>query len=170
MNKSGKWRRIARHLLTDDRAVRRAFPPAVLKAIELETTRQEARHMGELRFAAEAVLPIAALLENTTPRQRAIEQFGRLRVWDTEHNCGVLIYVLLADRAVEVIADRGINARTRASEWEDICTNMQREFASGRFEAGAIAGIRAIGDLLGAHFPAAGRENPNDLPDRPILL
>ncbi|MSQ70260.1 MAG: hypothetical protein EXR27_03075 [Betaproteobacteria bacterium] len=119
---------------------------------------------------AKAALPLVALLENVTPRQRAIEQFGRLRIWDTEHNCGVLIYVLLADRTVEIIADRGINARKDANEWEDICTNMQREFASGRFEAGAIAGIRAISDLLGAHFPVAGRDNPNDLPDRPILL
>ncbi len=170
MSGTGVWRRILRHLLTDERALRQAFPGAALAAIEQETARQENRHMGELRFAAEAALPVAALLERMSPRERAIEQFGRLRIWDTEHNCGVLIYVLLADHDVEIVADRGIDARVGAQQWDAICRQMQREFAAGRFEAGAIAGLRAISDLLATHFPAAGRDNPNDLSDKPILL
>jgi uncharacterized membrane protein len=159
-----------RHLLTDERSLMRAFPAPVLKAIEQETVRQENRHIGELRFAAEAALPAGAVLANMSPRERAIEQFGRLRIWDTEDNCGVLIYVLLADRDVEIVADRGINAKVGAQQWEAICSEMQREFAAGHFEAGAVAGLRAISDLLAAHFPAMGRDNPNDLSDKPILL
>ena len=163
------WRRILRHLYTDHAAVRRAFPPSALRAIERTIGEQEVRHAGELRFAVEASLPVGALLAGVSARARALEQFGRLRVWDTEHNSGVLIYLLLADRQVEIVADRGIHRRVGATAWEVICGRMQSDFASRHFEQGVIDGVRAISDLLATHFPALV-ENPNELPDRPLVL
>jgi len=163
-------KRLLRHLMTDHWSVRRAFPPRTLRAIESAIAAQEKRHLGELRFAVEASLPVLDLFAGVTASQRAVEQFSRLRVWDTEDNCGVLIYLLLADRRVEIVADRGIHSRVGAAAWEAICGAMQREFAQERFEQGVITGIHAISDLLGAHFPARGAENPNELPDRPVVL
>lgn len=158
-----------RHLLLDDFATRRAFPRAVLGAIERAIATQETHHRGELRFVVEGGLPLTAYLRGRQPRDRAIEHFTRLRVWDTEDNAGVLIYLLLADRRVEIVADRGVHARVGAAAWEAICGHMQRAFGEGRFEAGAILGIEAISDLLALHFPPQA-ENPNELPDRPVVL
>ncbi len=163
-------KRLLRHLVTDHWSVRRAFPKRTMRAIESAIAAQEERHLGELRFAVEASLPLLDLLSGVTARQRAVEHFSRLRVWDTEHNCGVLIYLLLADRRVEIVADRGIHARVGAAAWESICGAMQRDFAQARFGQGVIAGVEAIGGLLAAHFPASGAENPNELPDRPVVL
>lgn len=165
-----RLKRFVSHLFTDHWAVRRAFPRSALAAIEKAIGEQERRHGGELRFAVEASLPLGALLDGAEPRARAIEWFGRLRVWDTEHNSGVLIYVLLADRRVEIVADRGIHGKVGDAAWKSICGEMQREFAQGRFEDGAVRGIRTIGDLLAAHFPAGTGRNANELPDRPIVL
>jgi uncharacterized membrane protein len=164
------WKRIFRHLFTDHIAVKRAFPRQAMQAIEKTITEEERRHAGQLRFAVEASLPLGELLRGVHARQRALEVFGRLHVWDTEHNCGVLIYVLLADRHVEIVADRGIHARVGSAAWEAICGEMQQEFARGQFERGAVLGIRAISDLLADHFPAAEGEQPNELPDRPVVL
>jgi len=125
--------------------------------------------MGELRFAVEASLSLDALISGVPARERALEHFGRLRVWDTEHNSGVLIYLLLADRRVEIVADRGIHARVGAAAWEGICERMQRAFAQREFEQGVIAGIRAISDLLAAHFPPSAG-NRNEQPDRPVVI
>ena len=158
-----------RHLWLDDLAVRRDFPRPVLSAIERAIATQEKRHRGELRFVVEGGLPLAPLLSGRTARERAIDVFSRLRVWDTEDNAGVLIYLLLADRRVEIVADRGIHARVGSAAWDAICGEMQSAFAAGRFEAGAILGIEAISDLLAAHFPP-GEENPNELPDTPLVL
>jgi len=163
-------RRLVRHLITDHWSVRRAFPPRTMRAIEYAIAAQEKRHLGELRFAVEASLPVLDLLAGVTASQRAIEQFSRLRVWDTEDNCGVLIYLLLADRRVEIVADRGIHSRVGAAAWEAICGAMQREFAQDRFEQGVVTGVQAISDLLGAHFPARETGNPNELPDKPVVL
>lgn len=158
-----------RHLLLDDFAVRRDFPRAVLGAIERAIATQEKRHRGELRFAVEGGLPLLPLLARITARERAVELFTRMRVWDTEDNAGVLIYLLLADRRVEIVADRGIHAKVGGAAWEAICGNMQREFHAGRFEAGVVLGIEAISDLLAAHFPPHG-ENPNELADAPVVI
>lgn len=158
-----------RHLWLDDLAVRRDFPRPVLSAIERAIATQENRHRGELRFVVEGGLPLAPLLSGRTARERAIDVFSRLRVWDTEDNAGVLVYLLLADRRVEIVADRGIHARVGSAAWDAICGEMQSAFAAGRFEAGAILGIEAISDLLAAHFPP-GEENPNELPDTPLVL
>lgn len=158
-----------RHLLLDDWQARRAFPRAVLASIAGAVAENEKRHRGELRFVVEGGLPLGALLAGQSSRQRAVELFGRLGVWDTEDNAGVLVYLLLADRRVEIVADRGIHARVGATAWETICGQMQRAFAERRFEQGALLGLTAIGDLLAVHFPPLD-ENPNELPDAPVVL
>ncbi|MCC6474164.1 MAG: TPM domain-containing protein [Burkholderiales bacterium] len=164
-----KLGRALRHLLAECFALRRAFPPGTLSAIERAIAASESRHRGELRFAVEAGLPWLALARGGTARERAAELFARLRVWDTEENSGVLVYLLLGDRAVEILADRGIHARVGEGPWRDICERMRAAFALGEFERGALAGIEAIGELLARHFPP-GRENPDELPDRPVVV
>lgn len=159
-----------RHLLLDHLMLHRAFPRATLAAIGRAVAEQERRHRGELRVAIEGGLPLQALLARRTARERALELFTRLRVWDTEDNAGVLIYVLLADRRVEVVGDRGIHARVGASAWEEICGAMQRDFAAGRFEPGMLSGLAAVSDLLQKHFPARPGSNPNELPDAPVTI
>jgi uncharacterized membrane protein len=159
-----------RHLFLDQLALRRAFPRASLDAVGRAVAEQEQRHRGELRVAIEGGLPIQSLFAGSTARERALEHFARLRVWDTEDNAGVLIYLLLADRRVEIVADRGIHARVGDTAWETICGAMQQEFAAGRFEAGVLTGLAAVSDLLAQHFPADGGENPNELPDSPVVV
>ena len=161
--------RWVKHLLLDDLAVRRAFPRRVLTAIGDAIGEQEKRHRGELRFVVEGGLPLGPLYSGRTAHERAIEVFSRLRIWDTEDNAGVLIYLLLADRRVEIVADRGIHAKVGSAAWDVICGEMQSAFAKGRFEEGAALGIGAISDLLAMHFPP-GDENPNELPDTPVVF
>lgn len=139
-----------------------------MRAIEKTIAEQERRHAGQLRFAVEASLPLGDLARGVDAHARAIDWFGRLRIWDTEHNSGVLIYLLLADRRVEIVADRGIHGKAGNAAWEAICGEMQREFARGQFERGAVIGVRAIGDLLAGHFPATGGRN--ELPNKPVVL
>jgi hypothetical protein len=161
-----------RHLFLDDLALRRAFPRTTLDAIARTIGEQEQRHRGELRFVVEGGLPLQALWGGHSANSRALELFARMRVWDTEENTGVLVYLLLADRRVEIVADRGIHARVGTTAWETICGEMQREFGAGRFEAGALSGLAAISDLLAQHFPAGAdpSANPNELPDDPLVL
>lgn len=160
--------RILRHLVTPARATRRAFPAATLDAIESAIAASEARHAGELRFVVEAGLDLPDLLVGVSARARAEELFSRLRVWDTEGNSGVLIYVLLADRRVEIVADRGIATRLPQAQWDRLCRAIEADYAAGRFEAGTLTALQSLTALLAAHFPAAG-DNPNELPDRPLL-
>lgn len=164
-----QWKRLLRHLLSDQWSVRRAFPPAAMRAIRDQIGAQEDRHGGELRFAVEAGLPLLHLWRGLDARGRAVELFGQLGVWDTEHNSGVLIYLLLADSRVEIVADRGIDNRVGATAWEAICGEMQRAFAAGRFEQGVCFGVAAISDLLAAHFPPGGGRR-NELPNEPVVL
>ena len=161
--------RILRHLCTTSLHIRNRFPQATLDAIEQAIGASEALHSGEIRFAIEAALDFPPLLHGVTSRQRALDVFSLLRVWDTEHNSGVLIYLLLKDRKVEIVADRGIAAKVAQSEWETVCRNMERAFRGGDFKAGALAGIQDISTLLARHFPADAR-NPNELPNRPQIL
>jgi len=162
-------KRIMRHSSSGRAAVRRAFPSHTLDAIERAIRETEARHAGQIRFAVEATLELAPLLAGQTAQQRAIEVFSRLRVWDTEHNNGVLIYLLLADRDVEIVADRGIHVKLGTETWEAICREMEAAFRNGQFEAGVLAGIHAVGEHLARHFPARSG-NPNEMPDRPVVL
>ena len=162
-------KRIIKHLFAPRWAVIRMFPPAAMKAIENAIRESERSHDGELRFAVEGGLKLWLLLHERTPRARAMEMFSRLRVWDTEHNSGVLIYVQAVDRHIEIVADRGINAKVEQRQWEAIAGRMQTEFRAQRYEAGVIAGMREITALLARHFPPTGA-NPDELPDAPVIL
>ncbi|MFZ1765153.1 MAG: TPM domain-containing protein [Candidatus Nitrotoga sp.] len=162
-------KRIIKHLMTGSAAVRAAFPAHALHAIEQAIHEAEAKHAGQIRFAVEASLDFAALWLNQTACERAIDMFSQLRVWDTEHNNGVLIYLLLADRDVEIVADRGINVKLGKAGWEEICLEMESAFRLGKFEAGVIKGIHAVSSHLQQHFPKKST-SVNELPNKPIIL
>lgn len=161
--------RIVRHLFMSKWMVKRAFPRDVLMAIDKEIKASEAAHRGELRFAVEGVLHVEPLLRGQTARDRAIDVFSHLRIWDTERNNGVLIYLLLADRDVEIVADRGIDAKVGPEEWERICRRMEAAFQRGDFEGGVVGGIREVTRHLAEHFPPIG-DDRNELPDKPVVL
>src|SRR3954471_11236025 len=162
-------RRIGRHLLEHKWRVRRIFPPRVLSAVEQAIKAGEASHSGQVRFAVEGALDGKPLFRNQSARARALDIFSQLRVWDTAHNNGVLIYLLLADRNVEIIADRGIDAKVGAAGWEKICTDMEADFRERNFEGGVIKGIAAVSREMAKHFPRQ-RGGPNELPDAPVVI
>ena len=161
--------RVLRHLFTPQWLVRRQYPPAVMAEIEGRIAALEVRHPGELRFVVEHALEPGDLIAGLTARERALEVFGLLRVWDTEHNNGVLVYVLHAEHAVEIVADRGIARCVEQAEWDATCRQVETHFRAGRFREGALAAIDGAARLLEQHFPPrkAGR---NELPDQPLLL
>jgi uncharacterized membrane protein len=160
-----------RHLFLDDLELRRAFPRASLEAIGRAVAEQERRHRGELRVVIEGGLPLQALVLRRSARERAQQLFARFGVGNTNDAAGVLLYLLLADRRVEIVADRGIHERVGGTAWETICGAMQREFAAGRYEQGVLGGLSSVSDLLAQHFPAGpGDRNPNELPDAPATI
>lgn len=161
--------RLTKHLLSSHWHLRRAFPPATVAAIAAAIRTAEQDHGGEIRFAVEDTLEPWALARGLTPRERAIDVFSKLRVWDTQHNNGVLIYVLLADRAVEIVADRGIHEREGAATWNAICRQIEAAFGRAEYQSGALVGIEAVARTLGRHFPRCGAHS-NELPDEPVLL
>jgi uncharacterized membrane protein len=162
-------KRIGRHLLEHRWRVRRIFPPKVLANIEQAIKASEATHSGQIRFVVEGALDGAPLFRNQTARERALDVFSQLRIWDTAHNNGVLIYLLLADRDFEIVADRGIDTKVGAAGWENICLEMEAEFRAANFERGVIKGIEAVSRHLAAHFPAQGAGR-NELPDAPVVM
>jgi uncharacterized membrane protein len=162
-------KRIGKHLLEHRWRVRKVFPPRVLTSIERAIKTSEATHSGQIRFVVEGALDGAPLLRNQSARDRALDVFSHLRIWDTVHNNGVLIYLLLADRDVEILADRGIDALVGAEEWEKICRAMESEFGKGNFEAGVITGIEAVTRHLAKHFPKASG-GANELLDAPVVM
>lgn len=164
-----KIKRVLRHLLLTGRQVKRAFPRATLTRIEKAIQASEGTHLGEIRFAVEGALDGWPLFGGQSAGERAIELFSQLRVWDTHHNTGLLIYVLLADRAVEIVADRGINAKVGAQGWTTICRQMEIAFRQSNFEVGVVEGVHAITQHLVAHFPT-GAGNPNELPDSAVVI
>ena len=162
--------RVFRHLATDRIAVRRAFPKAAMVRIEAAIAKGEKSHRGQLRFAVEAALPLGRILRSLMPRERALEVFGQLRIWDTAENCGVLVYLLLADRDVEIVADRGIHAHVGTAAWGAICRKMEAAFRAGRYGEGVEAGVAEINALLARHYPREGGDGANELSDRPVIL
>ena len=158
-----------RHLATDDARIQRLFGRDGLGRIERAVAEGERTHRGQVRFAVEAALPLRRVLQGLTPRERALEVFALSRTWDTEENSGVLVYVLIADRDVEIVADRGIHRRVGDSTWQQVCRTMEAAFRDGKFVEGAEAGMREISRILAQHFPATG-EGPNELPDKPLVL
>ena len=161
--------RVIRHLFMPPWRVRLAFPARTLRAIETAIREAESAHSGEIRFAVESALPLFPLLCGQTARARALEVFSQLRVWDTEHNNGVLIYLLLADHDVEIVADRGVHARVGVEGWENICREMEALFREGEFEEGVLHGIRAVSGHLVKHYPTQGKGR-NELDNRPVIL
>jgi uncharacterized membrane protein len=162
-------KRIGKHLIEHHWRARRVFPKAALSAIEQAIKAGEATHSGQVRFVVEGALDGRPLLRNQPARERAIDVFSHLRIWDTAHNNGVLIYLLLADRDVEIVADRGIDAKVGAAGWEKICRQMESEFRQGHFVRGVLGGIDAVSRELAAHFPPHGPHR-NELPDEPVVI
>jgi hypothetical protein len=162
-------KRIVQHLFLMDWHMHRAFSQKSLDAIERAIHASEQLHGGEIRFAIEGALGGLGLLKGQSSRERAVEVFSQLRVWDTEGNNGVLIYVLLADQAVEIVADRGIHAKAGDASWRTICQNMQSAFSMLQFEKGALQGIEAIASVMAHHFPSR-QTFVNELSDAPVIL
>ena len=165
--------RLIKHRLLDEGDARRALGAEALARIEARVAASEARHSGQIRVCVEAGLPLSYLLRHATARDRAVAMFGKLRVWDTAHNNGVLIYLLLAERAIEIVADRGIAARADAAAWTAIATQMEGAFRGGEFAAGLDRAIDAVDALLVLHFSriagASAGDYPNELPDAPVV-
>ena len=161
--------RFWRHIVMNPIKAARCFPPATLDAIEREIAALEKAHRGEVAFVVEAELTSAQLWRELSSRDRAREVFALRGVWNTEENTGILVYLLLADRRVEIVADRGIDAHVSADEWQAVCRMMEGHFGAGRYEEGALAGVRAVSELLARHFPAGGAKR-NEIADRPVLI
>lgn len=166
--------RLLRHRWHDERTLRRVLPADALTRLTQLVQRSELLHSGEIRIYVEAGLPSSYLWRRaSTPeiiRQRALALFGKLRVWDTEHNNGVLIYLLLAEHAIEIVADRGLNRHVTPAQWLTLTTRMASAFREGHFEDGLALALSEVSSLLTAHFPLAeGQLNPNELPNAPTL-
>jgi len=162
--------RWGRHLSSTRWTLTRRFPRATLDAIERAVGESEVRHRGEVRFAIEASLDVRALRRHETPRDRAVEVFSELRVGNTREHNGVLIYVLLAERVVEVVADVGLEGRVSADEWRTVCATIETEFGAGRWREGALLGVDAVTRLLAREFPRTSAPDTNEQPNRPTLL
>ena len=162
-------KRIGRHLIEHRWRVRRIFAPDVMAVIERAIKAGEATHSGQVRFVVEGALDGAPLFRDQPARERALDVFSQLRIWDTADNNGVLIYLLLADRDVEIVADRGIHAQVGMEEWERICRTMETAFKQGNYEGGVIGGIEAVTRNLIKTFPADGDER-NELADKAVVL
>ena len=164
-----RLQRLVRHRWLDD-DVRAAIPRDLVQRLTERVAASERRHTGEVRICVEASLPTSYLWRDATARQRAIAMFGKLRVWDTEQNNGVLIYLLLAEHAIEIVADRGLAARVDAGTWDAIVRRMGAAFREGRYEEGLTDALAEVSALLVQHFPAEpGHVRPNELPDEPVL-
>ena len=170
-----RWLRLLKHRWFDERDTRRALDTDALRRIEQRVAASEQRHSGEIRVCVEAGLPLSYLWRRASARDRAVAMFGKLRVWDTEHNNGVLIYLLLAERAIEVVADRGLSQQVPAELWTEVIARMRDAFRQGAFESGLNTAIDEIDAQLHRHYPLAeGQANPNELPRRaapaPLVL
>jgi uncharacterized membrane protein len=163
--------RIWRHQWMDEADVRRVLPDAAMERLAARVAASERRHSGEIRICVEAGLPWSYLRRDASARERAVTMFGKLREWDTEHNNGVLIYLLLAEHAIEIVADRGISARVSAAEWAAMTQRMGAAFREGRFEDGITQALEEMSALLVEHFPLADDQpDTNELPDAPVVL
>ena len=165
-----RWLRIFKHRWLDETDTARALDTAALQRLEARVAASERRHSGEIRLCVEAGLPLSYLWRGATARERALAMFGKLRVWDTEANSGVLIYLLLAEHAIEIVADRGLAQHVDAAQWQALIAPMREAFRQGRFEAGLLQAVDAIDGLLRRHHAVdAAQANPNELPNRPLM-
>lgn len=163
------FKRLLRHLTIPTWLVRRRFPEALLTKIETAIRSSESGHRGEIGIAIEGGLGFAELWREVTPRTRALDAFASLGIWDTEENTGVLVYIQYADRAVEIVADRAIARCVPDAQWQVICDRLEGCFRAGDYAAGCEAAVAEIGALIAAHFPNTD-DNPNELPNRPVIL
>ena len=174
---------LLRHRWLDESDAHRAIPPELVERLMQRVAASEARHGGQIRICVEAGLPFSYLWRHVRRgvpmrqviRQRAVTMFGKLRVWDTERNNGVLIYLLLAEHAIELVADRGLNAFVPPAEWQAMVQRMGQAFRAQRFEDGLTQALEEVSAVLVAHFPQGNAENqaqdrPNELPDAPVVL
>jgi uncharacterized membrane protein len=169
-NAQSKLGRILRHRWLDEADTRKAIPPELLQRLAQRVAASEQRHSGQIRIYVEAGLPMSYLWRAATARERAMAMFGKLRVWDTEHNNGVLVYLLLAERAIEIVADRGLDRVVATEEWKAIVARMSDAFREERFEDGLTQALEEVSALLVQHFPVAdGQAHRNELPDEPVL-
>ena len=162
--------RLLRHRWADGR-LRRVLTPEVLQRLGQRVAASERRHTGQIRICAEGGLPLSYLWRGASARERAITQFGKLRVWDTEHNNGVLIYLLLAEHAIEIVADRGLAQRVPEATWHTLVQRLGEALRAGQYEDGLTEVLAEVSALLVAHFPASDNApSSNELPDAPVLL
>lgn len=165
-----RLQRILRHRWLDETDTRRALPPSVLDRLAAHVADSERRHTGEIRIYVEAGLPLSYLWRDAGARERAVAMFGKLHVWDTEQNNGVLVYLLLAEHAIEIVADRGLSRHVDAAQWQAIVQGMREAFRAGRYEEGLVQAVDAVTAHLARHFPARpGTADRNELPDEPVL-
>jgi uncharacterized membrane protein len=157
------------NLTTTQFALKRAFPERVLDSIEQAVRKAESQHGGEIQFAVETALGIGQLLAGVSVRDEALQAFADLHVWDTENNCGVLIYILLSERAIEIVADRGYVGHVAEVDWRAVCVDMERQFANDNFLEGSLTGIEAVSALISTHFPLDPNDN-DERPNRPVML
>lgn len=169
MERTNRLRRALRHLLSTRNEAERAFPPATLAAIAEAIAAGEQGHRGEVRLIVEKALPLAAAWNGVSNRQRALALFADYGIWDTEDNCGVLIYVNLAEHKVDIVADRGIDRKIDGATWQAVCDTLTRGFARGDFHGATLAAVGRVNELLRQHFPADG-SGRNELPDQPLML
>lgn len=170
----GKWFktfwRVLRHRSQDSADTHRTIPPDMVERLRQRVAASEQRHTGEIRIYVESSLPSSYLWRNASTRERAVMMFSKLRVWDTVHNNGVLVYLMLAEHAIEIVADRGLNAHVPAQQWQMMVTRMADAFRGGHYEDGLTQALEEVSALLVEHFPVAeGSANPNELPDTPVL-
>ncbi|MCW5651771.1 MAG: TPM domain-containing protein [Ramlibacter sp.] len=165
-----RLRRLVRNLWLDVADTRRAIPADMAQRLMARVTASEKRHSGEIRICVEAGLPLSYLWRQAPVRERALAMFGKLRIWDTEHNNGVLIYLLLADRAIELVADRGLSRHVPQEDWQAMVARMSTAFREGRFEDGLTQALEEVSAVLVQHFPLAEDEvRPDELPNEPML-
>lgn len=168
MNTLHRWQRLLTHLRSLPLHARRHFPTSTRERIQTAIAASEQQHRGEIRFVVEHGLDLLDVWRGLSARDRAEDWFADLRIWDTADNTGVLIYVLLAEKNIEILADRGIHAQVPATFWNDVCDALRLDFQAGRYEAGVLAAIDRITRALAEHFPAQGH-NPDELPDAPVV-
>lgn len=166
-----RWQRLFRNRRVDANDVRTALPQAVLDHLTAQIGASEQKHSGEIRICVEAGLPWSYICRDAAVRDRALTLFGKLRIWDTEHNNGVLIYLLMAEQAIEIVADRGLNGRVNVETWTQITATLSQALASQQIETGLSEAVNAVSTLLCIYFPADhGLKKTNQLPDAPLLL
>lgn len=180
MSVMNKLKRLLRHLWLDASDAQHVIAPDVLVRLTQRVAASERRHSGQLRICVEAALPMSYLWRLGVKitlaqliRQRAVMLFSKMRIWDTEHNNGVLIYLQLAERAIEIVADRGVSQHVSPQEWQAMTQRMGTAFASGRFEDGLTQALEEVSALLVAYFPITDateeQQRLNELPNEPVV-